>query len=417
MTGIWTWNFQQLRKRIWFPIAIFGVLGVLTAFAAVWLKPLVPPDLPRLIGSESVSTLLNILATSMLAVTTFSVSIMVSAFNAAANNATPRATVLLRDDGVTQGVLASFTGAFIYSLCGIIGLQTGIYQRSGRLVLFVVTIVVLAIIIWQLVHWIGHLSNYGRLTDITDRLETAATKSLAKQMKQPYLGGLRPEPDLAARLATGTALPAATIGYVQFVDMESLQSCAEKAGATIFVAALPGAFVDPQRDLLHLIGGTLTDDLAQSLRDAFVVDTQRTFDQDPRFGLIVLAEVASRALSPAINDPGTAIDILGRLQRILSLWHDQPDHEVLFDRIIVGGLVIDDLFADAFAPIARDGATLVEVQIRLQKVLHALARLNPDQFARPAAEQSRRALAFADTALVLAADRALVADLSRQIAP
>ncbi len=416
MNGIWHWNFQQFRKRIWFPIAVFGVLGVLTSLAAVLLKPLVPPNLPDLIGSEFVTTLLNILASSMLAVTTFSVSIMVSAFNAAASTATPRATVLLRDDGVTQGVLASFTGAFIFSLCGIIGLQTGIYERSGRLILFVVTIVVLAIIIWQLVHWIGHLSNYGRLNDTIDRLETAAAKSLSRRMDRPYLGGRSPAPDLAERSAAGIPLTADTIGYVQFIDMHNLQDCATEAGAEIVVTALPGAFVHPHRELLRLLGGTMTDELAENLRDAFVVDTHRTFDQDPRFGLIAMAEVASRALSPAVNDPGTAIDILGRQHRILSLWENVPNHEVLFDRVIVHSLAVADLFADAFGPIARDGAALIEVQLRLQKSLLALALLNPDQFAAPATHQSRRALSQAEAALPLDEDREALFDLHRQIA-
>ena len=223
MLGLWHWNFTNFRKQIWFPITIFAVLAVLTALAALAIKPLVPQAWPELIGSESVSTLLNILASSMLAVTTFSLSIMFSAFNAAASAATPRATVLLKNDHVTQTVLATFTGAFIFSLSGIIGLQTGIYERSGRLVLFVVTICVLAIIIWQLVRWIGHLSNYGRLNDTINRLEEAARASLARRMAQPYLGGQSIGPDEATQSTAGMPLFAQSIGYVQFIDMASLQ--------------------------------------------------------------------------------------------------------------------------------------------------------------------------------------------------
>jgi uncharacterized membrane protein len=46
----------------------------------------------------------------------------------------------------------------------------------------------------------------------------------------------------------------------------------------------------------------------------------RYFDEDPRFGLITLSEIASRALSPAVNDPGTAIQIISSYVRLFSLW-------------------------------------------------------------------------------------------------
>lgn len=49
---------------------------------------------------------------------------------------------------------------------------------------------------------------------------------------------------------------------------------------------------------------------------AFLIGDERTFDDDPRFGLVVLSEIASRALSPAVNDPGTAIDIIGTFVRL-----------------------------------------------------------------------------------------------------
>lgn len=416
MLELWHWNFKNFRKQIWFPITIFAILGVVTAVSAVALKSLVPPNLPDLIGSESVGKLLDILATSMLAVTTFSLSIMFSAFNAAASAATPRATVLLKDDHVTQTVLATFTGAFIFSLSGIIGLQTGIYGRSGRLILFVVTICVLAIIIWQLVRWIGHLSNYGRLIDTINRLESAAYDSLSHRMDRPYLGGNAIGADQARQAATGQPLYGDSIGYVQFIDMAGLQSCAKANDLTFAVTALPGALVHPRAELLRSLDGPIPDDLVESLRDCFRVGKNRTFDQDPRFGLIVLAEVASRALSPAVNDPGTAIDILTRQHRILSHWHNDPAAEIRYDRLYVTGLRLDDLLADAFGPIARDGAALIEVQLRLQKTLLALAQSDPTAFAAPAAHQSSRALALAKAALVLEEDRAQIEALSTEIA-
>ena len=66
-----------------------------------------------------------------------------------------------------------------------------------------------------------------------------------------------------------------------------------------------------------MMSGPEDEDVHKAVAEAFTIGAERTFDQDPRFGLCVLAEIASRALSPAVNDPGTAIDVIGRAVRLL----------------------------------------------------------------------------------------------------
>ena len=83
----------------------------------------------------------------MLAVTTFSLSTMVSAYSAATSNVTPRATKLIMEDTTTQTVLSTFVGSFLFSLVGIIALSTGALRRPGRVVLFAVTILVIVAIV------------------------------------------------------------------------------------------------------------------------------------------------------------------------------------------------------------------------------------------------------------------------------
>jgi uncharacterized membrane protein len=76
-------------------------------------------------------------------------------------------------------------------------------------------------------------------------------------------------------------------------------------------------------------------------------------------------------LSPAVNDPGTAIQIISSYVRLFSLWAeplDSKSRENSYDRIAVPELTIEDLFEDAFRPLARDGAGNIEVMIRLQKL-------------------------------------------------
>ena len=123
--------------------------------------------------------------------------------------------------------------------------------------------------------------------------------------------------------------------------------------------------------------------LVEGLADSLVlhIASQAVFgqiEQDPRFGLLVLGEIASRALSPGINDSGTAIDVIGRQLRVLLDWAEPDGEEAAVDtacpRLYARRLEDEDLFDDAFGMIMRDGAGRIEVQVRLQKALAALGR-------------------------------------------
>jgi uncharacterized membrane protein len=176
---------------------------------------------------------------------------------------------------------------------------------------------------------------------------------------------------------------------------------------TVRVLSLPGTFCTPDKILAYVwledpnTETTLDDAVIEKVSSAFVVGRQRTFVDDPRFGLIVLSEIASKALSPAVNDPGTAITIIGSLVRLLGDWGAQSEQNpvVNYDRVEVPELSSRDLFDDAFTAIARDGSALVEVAIRLQKALQSLAVTGDKSMRSSAHDHARMALLRAETAL------------------
>ena len=132
MKSKWRWWLGRLVRRIWFRATLFSIAGVLTALLAVAFSPYIPEELPTNIGADAVDKILGIIALSMLTVTTFSLSTMVSAYSAATTNVTPRATTLVMEDSTTQNVLATFVGSFLFSLVGIIALTTGAYGGTRR---------------------------------------------------------------------------------------------------------------------------------------------------------------------------------------------------------------------------------------------------------------------------------------------
>lgn len=404
------WQLRTVLRKVWVRVVGFAVLALASLGLAQVISPILPERLGLRLGAEAVGQILGVLASSMLAVTTFSLSVAVSAFAAAASNATPRATALLQEDRTTQNVLATFLGAFLFSLVGLIALNADLYDRSGQFVLFLVTILVVALVVVALIRWIGHLMSFGRMGNTLDRVEAAAAASLRRRQETPYLGGV---PDGSGPGAGALAVLSQATGYVQHIDMPALQAIAEACDGRVHVLRLPGAFVSRETALVEVAGvETLDDAQRDAIRGAFAVGRERQFDEDPRFGVIVLTEIASRALSPAVNDPGTAISVIGRLVRILTEWRDDSDSEVSFPEVHVPAITRRDIVVDAFRPLARDGAGLIEVQIRLQKALTALCHVAPDLFREAATELSGYALAQAEKAALSADELAMLRRLS-----
>ena len=407
----WRWLLKLFFSKLWVRATLFCVVGILTALAGLFFKDLIPNDISHKVGADAVGTILHIIASSMLAVTTFSLSTMVAAYSAASSSTTPRSTQLLLEDAAAQNALSTFIGSFLFSLVGIIALQIGIYGDSGRLILFVVTLIVIFIIVAMMLQWIQHLSQLGRVGHTINMVERSATAAVRQRLEHPFLGA---NPLQEYRPAPGhVPVTHPSIGYIQYIDMEELSRLADRRGVMLYLTVLPGSFNDSLTPVLHA-AGPLDDADLTVLRRAFSIGHERSFDQDPRFGLIVMSEIASRALSPAVNDPGTAIAVIGGCVRVLALWirnHDRPV-EVSFHRLFVRPLAVRDMFDDVFAPIGRDGAALLEVGIRLQKSYYALANMGDDACRREAVRHSRLSLQHAMAALKIEAEQDALAALA-----
>ena len=397
---------NRLGERLWVKPLFMCVLSVAGAFLAKSADyTMLGQYLPD-VTAESVDTLLTIISSSMLVIATFAVASMVSAYASASSTATPRSLPLVIADDVSQNALSAFIGAFIFSIVSIIALQNSFYDKAGRFTLFALTIVVFAIVILTFVRWVDRVARLGRLENTVDKVEAAATKALLQRRRFPTMGGV----PVAGRQAGSTAIFSEHVGYVQRVDLKALQAYAEDKKLRIELTALPGTFAAPGRSLAFAIGdtGEPADFDSDKIAGNFLIGDHRTYDEDPRFGFIALAEIASRALSPAVNDPGTAIDVIGTLVRLFTSWFEPLDEsekqKPKYDRVAVPEISTEDLLTDAFNPIARDGASVIEVVLRLQKAFNSLSSLNDSELQELAKSHAGLALERAELALDFAPD-------------
>src|SRR5690606_18183982 len=144
-------------------------MAVLTIVVAFGLARLAPEKLPFTLSSRAVESILTVLASSLLTVAVFALSTIVTALSSASSSTTPRAVPLISTDRSAQTSISVFIGGFLFSIVGIIGLSAGIYSEAGRLLLFVVTLGVVALVVGALIRWIGQISAIGRVAETIER--------------------------------------------------------------------------------------------------------------------------------------------------------------------------------------------------------------------------------------------------------
>lgn len=404
--------FRRYYHALWLRVTLYALLSLLVSLITLVLRNYMPEELSQRIDTAAVMPVLTILASSMLAVSTFTLNVMVGAHSSAANTATPRIHRLLLQDTTTQSVLAAFIGAFIFALSSIILFRTHLYGDDEAIVVMAITILAVVIIIVAMLRWIKHLSELGTIDNSLDLAEREARRSLTALSKEPALGANLLTPETVLPEDT-RPLRAPKTGYIQFVDAPALNDCAGETGL-IYVLQRPGQFVLEGTLLAQVSGLSPEADMGPMAR-AFVIGKTRTHEVDAEFSLTTLSEISSKALSPGVNDPGTAIDAIGRLT---ALFWDTIQIEVTqttrAPRVFCPPPSSQALIDAAFAATARDGAGQIEVTRTLRHSLLALSEAKDAALADAAQDMAKRALEYARAALPLESEKAELEGVAAQ---
>nr|WP_272210040.1 DUF2254 family protein [Marinicella sp. W31]MDC2875896.1 DUF2254 domain-containing protein [Marinicella sp. W31] len=230
------------------------------------------------------------------------------------------------------------------------------------------------LIIGILLRWINYLGRLGKVSRTLQQVEDQAITSMRNYRAEPFLGGTQFDGNMPGGLQL---IDPPQTGYICFVDMAALNTVSRKLNADIYVLERPGAFVAPGR---HIAGIRLPQDskvadqqIVSEIARAFTIGHERNYTQDPLYGLTVMSQIALRALSSAVNDPGTAIDVTTHLVRIMEAG-EMPDQgrEPRYPHVHVPAILAEEFFDAAFTSMSRDGAGMAEVIIHLLHACRAL---------------------------------------------
>jgi uncharacterized membrane protein len=177
------------------------------------------------------------------------------------------------------------------------------------------------------------------------------------------------------------------VGGPMVIDEYDLPALVQLAVAAQGVITLPYAVGDSvfEGDILATVNGGDRPIPLNMLRQAVQLDRQRSFEQDPKYALRLLVDIAIRALSPAVNDPTTAVQALDEIEDLLRrLATRQLEVGRMADsagtlRLIFPTPIWEDFLSLAFDEIRFYGATSLQVMRRLHTALRDLIGVVPPE--------------------------------------
>jgi uncharacterized membrane protein len=290
----------------------------------------------------------------------------------------------IRDVG-TQVSLGAFVATFVYSVLTLGSVAHG----SGTFVPHISVTVALILTLGDLgvlIYFIHHVATSIQVTSVVAgiardfRTTLDALRAEAARM-EPTRTDLEAERrELSSLLEQeGGSVLARRSGFLQSVGHDQLVRIAASSGATIALLHRPGHFVVEGQPLARVWPVRAAEEVAQTLDRAHIVGSSRTLTQDLGFAVDQLVEVAIRAISPAVNDPFTAINCIdwlgdclcraGRAPLPSGLYRDTDGSVRLIDRAIT----FEALVKKATDKIRQSGRGMPAVLIRQLENLEKVA--------------------------------------------
>lgn len=376
----WIKNFVlEVRSGLWFRPAIYSLVGAILAAVISLFDAHGYVPAASFVSEQSVVDLLRFMASGVLTVITVTVSVLMLVLSIAAGNASPRALPEIMADPVTQNTLGTFMAALVFSIGGMIALEVRDLSPGAISAVCVVALVLLAAVLKYLIQWIDHVASAIKINRIVERIYTNTANVLksflaTREKDEDCVDYDRPD-DLKRR---DVVLPA--VGFIKFIDMGELDAHAKKIDAWIEIDAHEGDFTNGVNALMRVYShDDVDDETCEEIYQLIVIGPERTATGDPLLGFELLAEVASRALSPGINDPQTAIVTIRYLGALLGQAStvskkDFPKRQTKNGRVRCKRQTFEDMLKRAVRAVAKDARDKPEVLIMIAEMLQDLSK-------------------------------------------
>jgi uncharacterized membrane protein len=387
-SGIWlgdpmTW-LQRYRVRHYVRNSVW--LGPVLAIGVALVVVRVSHALDDALGwrididVDTTRSVLGTLAGSMFTFVVFVASSLLLVLQLASAQLTPRIIASMFRDRVTKLTLSVFVFTFTFALGTMIRIDDSV-PRVTALIAGYGCLVSLGAFLYL----VDHVGKMLRPSGVFGSIATQA-HGVISQVYPRKIGDapdIGPEPDDDADERPARTVTSRRPGVVLAFDRAGLVALAARHDCVIEMAPQVGNFVAPGDPLFLVRGGDAFD--ADTLRQSIELGAERTLEQDPAFAFRVIVDIASKGLSPAINDPTTAVLAIDRIHHLLRhVGKRRLDNARVRDaqgkvRLLYRTPNWEDFVVLAVTEIRHFGASSIQVARRLRAMLEDLLRTLPPE--------------------------------------
>lgn len=373
---------RNTAKSAWLIPLLYAGGAVVVAFTIPRLAFDFIPKFDSTVSVNSAIGIYSAIASGMISLTgiVFSLTFVMVQFSATAYS--PRLVLWIASDPVMSHAIGVFTATFLYALASLAWVDRA---GSGRVplvgvVVVDVLLVVSVIMFISLIQRVGML-QVTRMLIFTGDQGRAVIESLYPPIDTPH--ALVPE-DISQSKCVQQLVHHGRPQFVRAVEIEGLLALATRRGCLIdFTAAVGDSLLDTT-PILRVWGetGPLPE---RDLRKLIEIGPERTFEQDPKYALRLLVDIAIKALSPAVNDPTTAVQALDQIEDLLiRLGRRRLEIGAFRDakgnlRVLIDFPDWEDYLRLAFDEIRYCGASSVQVMRRMNALISELVLVLPDE--------------------------------------
>ncbi|HXY04490.1 MAG TPA: DUF2254 domain-containing protein [Terriglobales bacterium] len=379
-------DFQATNLSAWLIPLTYAAVAVVGGFTVPRIAHGILPGLNTTISVNAAIGIYSAIASGMIALTgiVFSLTFLMVQFSATAYS--PRLVLWIGRDPVVSHATGVFTATFLYALSALAWVDR---YGSNRVPLSGMLVVSLLLIV-SIIMFVGLIQRIGKL-QVTQMLTFTSDqgREVIEKLYPPL--DTPPSPALVESLdipCTQSLFHHGHPSKVQMVGIEALVGIASRAGCVVEMVAAVGDAVLDSTPILRVFGcsSQLPED---DLRRAIRLGKERTFEQDPKYAIRLLVDIAIRALSPAVNDPTTAVQALDHIEDLLiRLGRRRLEIGAFRDvqgrlRLLVAFPAWEDFLILALDEIRFYGATSIQVMRRMMALVGELLSIVPEE-RRPA---------------------------------
>jgi uncharacterized membrane protein len=367
------------------PLSIALTLG-LTGATLSWVEerePWISNWVPKLLfpthaDPQVAQVILGGIAASIMTVVSIVFAILLMTLTLASMQFSPRIIVSFARDHVTQWTLGIFLGTFSYCMAALPAAHSVPQPFAPVVTVLGAMLLAIACVGW-LLFFIHHIARAISVSHIVDRI-ASETEAMIDDMMPWSRRKTRMAPELAETQSWDTPILSDASGYIRFIDTGRLVALAKAHRVKFDVVRRVGLFVPAGTPLLMVYRPErLNQEGISEARGAFDIGPSRTLQQDVEFGVLQIVDIALKAISPAVNDPTTAISCVDQLSRILIRFASrEPMACLLFDppgviRVSVPWIGFEQLVHSAFDQIRLYSKSDTAVSLRLLRALGDIA--------------------------------------------